>query len=98
MTTTAKMRWWRGMDASRLAGRPEPAVRSRGLVRRRAPRTAVVVGLAVLILGLTASTAAASGAGKVTNYTGTGRITTAGVVTIYTRHRRQRARRDRRRA
>jgi streptogramin lyase len=83
----------------------------------------VVVGLAVLILGLTASTAAASGAGKVTNYTGTGidkpfgiaagpdgalwftngnnsigRITTAGVVTIYTRHRRQRARRDRRRA
>ena len=63
---------------------PAPPARARHfgkiVLRRRAGRAAVLAGLPILILGLAAGTAAASGAGKVKSYTGKGISAPSGIA------------------
>jgi len=66
------MSLWMTAGRTQFVDGRDPAVKRRPLVRRLAALTAVLVGVPVLTLGLTGRTAAASGAGQVTIYTGTG--------------------------
>jgi hypothetical protein len=62
--------WWRRVSVSPAAAvdGPGATMRRRLLLQRLVGPIAVLVGVPVLVLGLTVGTAAASGAGVVTNY------------------------------
>ena len=62
----------RGFQSERGEPRNRPSSAQNGMARRLVTSTTVLVSLSVLSLGLTAGSAAASGAGVVTTYTGTG--------------------------
>ena len=66
--------WWRGTTVSpaAAAAQPGPAMRRRRLLHRLAAPIAVLVGVPALTLSLAGGVADASGAGKITDYTGTG--------------------------